>query len=123
MKTKSEVLNTIHILSQIDIKSTNPKTAYWIGRNIRKFEDVSKNFETLREKIQKDTWFGEYRSKVEADGEEKAKEEYKDLLASADEEINEYLKEENTIKPYTIKIDDLDIKPELIPYLVDLISE
>lgn len=123
MKTKSEVLNTIHILSQIDIKNTNPKTAYWIGRNIRKFEDVSKNFETLREKIQKDTWFGEYRSKVEADGEEKAKEEYKDLLTAADEEINEYLKEENTIKPYIIKIDDLDIKPELIPYLVDLISE
>lgn len=123
MKTKSEVLNTIYTLSQINIKETNPKTAYWIGRNIRKFEDVSKNFESLKEKIQKDEWFGEYRSKVESDGEEKAKEEYKDLLTSADEEINEYLKEENTIKPYTIKIDDLDIKPELIPYLVDLISE
>lgn len=123
MKTKSEVLNTIYNLSQINIKETNPKTAYWIGRNIRKFEDVSKNFESLKEKIQKDEWFGEYRSKVESDGEEKAKEEYKDLLTSADEEINEYLKEENTIKPYTIKIDDLDIKPELIPYLVDLISE
>jgi len=123
MKTKSEVLNTIYTLSQIDIKITNPKTAYWIGRNIRKFEDVSKAFESLKEKIQKDTWFGEYKSKVESDGEEKAKEEYKDLLAAADEEINEYLKEENTIKPYTIKIDDLDIKPELIPYLVDLISE
>lgn len=121
-KTKNEILGITQVLASIDPKDVNQKTAYWIGRNLRKIDYIGQGLEELKEKIRKDSWFEEYNTLSETD-KDTAAEKFKDELAEADKEVKEYLDEEVELSFYTIKIDNVDVKSELIPYLLDLISE
>jgi dipeptidase len=116
------ILGTSNVLKQIDPKTVNQKTAYWLGRNVRILEPTIEKFETLRKDVTKDSWFAKYQeaSKEDKEGADKT---YKDQLTEADNELKAFLDTETDIKIYKINIDDLNIASDLIPYLLDFITD
>ena len=119
----NNILGVLNILQNIDIKTVNIRTSYWISRNVRNLSPVAVKFEELRTNIQKDSWFSDFQEAVQKD-EKTAKEQFKEQLTAADDEIKDYLETENTdITLFKISIDHLDIPSEHIPALLDFITD
>lgn len=119
----NNILGILNILQNIDIKTVNIRTSYWISRNVRNLSPIAVKFEELRTNIQKDSWFSDFQEAVQKD-EKTAKEQFKEQLTAADDEIKDYLETENTdITLFKISIDHLDIPSEHIPALLDFITE
>lgn len=126
----NNILGILNIMKQIDIKTVNVKTSYWLGRNVRIMEPVAEQLETLRKAVTKDPWFVEYQALAselakedQALASEKAQEKFKDQLTEADNELKAFLDTETEIKIYKISIDHLDIPSEFIPTMLDFIID
>lgn len=121
MKNK-EILSISQALNQIKPDETNIRTSYWLSRNLRNLKSVVESFETWRTAATSDSWFKDFQTKAN-DDEVKAREEYKEQLDLLDSEFNTKLNEEVEVVLFKISINDLEIKPNLVPYLLDLIEE
>lgn len=124
--TNDQLIGIDSVLKQIEISELNAKTTYWIGRNIRKLEPITSDFNKLLEGIRSDAWYKEYAAEMESKDDEKiklAKEKFKDQVEEADKEVKEWGEKEVEFNFYTIKIENLELPNKFIPSLLDLISE
>lgn len=124
--TNNQLIGIDSVLKQIEISELNAKTTYWIGRNIRKLEPITSDFNKLLEGIRSDAWYKEYAAEMESKDDEKiklAKEKFKDQVEEADKEVKEWGEKEVEFNFYTIKIENLELPNKFIPSLLDLISE
>jgi len=118
---KTEALNILHTLTNINSETSNAKTVYWAARNLRKSNLINEYQDKIKE-VQKDAWFSEYKEEFEKEG-EKANEKYKEQLKLADDEIREFLDADIELTWYKIKISEYDGDTKLIPVLFDLFVE
>ena len=121
-KMKLNLILTInHYLNQINLKETNKLTSYWVSRNVRILKPTIESFEQFRKAAIEDDWFKNYQSKAN-ENELDAREEYKIELDLLDGEFKTKLESEIDVEFYKISINDLEINPEYIEFLYDLIE-
>lgn len=118
----NEILSISQALNQIKPDETNIRTSYWLSRNLRNLKPVVESFESWRKEATSDAWFQKFQEQSNND-EVKAREEYKEQLDLLDSEFNTKLNEEVDVELFKISINDLEIKPHLVPYLLELISD
>lgn len=121
--TNSQILGISQLIQSIDIEKTNQKTAYWVARNLRIMSKVLTEYHELQTSIQKDKWFLDFQKDVDTIGPEKAEEKWKEQLDSANEELKTFGNIKTEIDFYTISIDNIEAPANIIPTVMDLISE
>jgi len=121
--TNNQILGISQLIQSIDIEKTNQKTAYWVARNLRIMSKILTEYHELQTSIQKDKWFLDFQKDVDAIGPEKAEEKWKEQLDSANEELKTFGNRETEIDFYTISIDNIEAPANIIPTVMDLISE
>ena len=121
--TNNQILGINQVIQSIDIEKTNQKTAYWAARNVRIMSKVVSEFTALQEAVQKDKWFIDFQTDIEALGIKEAEEKWKENLDAANDELKIFGEKETEIDFYTISIDKIEVPTNIIPVLMDLISE
>lgn len=121
--TNNQILGINQVIQSIDIEKTNQKTAYWAARNVRIMSKVVSEFTALQEAVRKDKWFTEFQTDIEALGIKEAEEKWKENLDAANDELKIFGEKETEIDFYTISIDKIEVPTNIIPVLMDLISE
>ena len=121
--TNNQILGINQVIQSIDIEKTNQKTAYWAARNVRILSKVVSEFTALQEAVRKDKWFIDFQTDIEALGIKEAEEKWKENLDAANDELKIFGEKETEINFYTISIDNIEVPTNIIPVLMDLISE
>lgn len=121
--TNNQILGINQIIQSIDIEKTNQRTAYWAARNVRIMSKVVTEINELQAAVRKDKWFIDFQTDIETLGIEKAEEKWKENLDAANDELKIFGEKETEIDFYTISIDKIEVPTNIIPVLMDLISE